>query len=512
CDDGLFCTDPDTCSQGVCTGPPRDCGEDVCDKDADECVPLPPAEEEGPQPVFLDPVEGELVYGDVVLWAGEANGRRDIESALFEYSPDGESWFLIATDLDGDETPAVCGFVYDDSASLPFGFERSPPVEGWNATWDTTGLSDGDYLVRVNLTDGESEVGTEMIELKLESTPPIPVIVRPSYEEAVNGTVNISIDILDEDVIWLNITLFPVPDYYEKGVTNKSQHNYGLGQGPNGTNIGDMYCGPTSAASCFDYWADNGYPAIKKYPNGSAMNQSEFVEALADLMNTTENGTYKSDFYRAVREWTRTHGDQFNVSEYRAPNFTVYQRELADKEEDVLVFMLWWGWNGTSWVRDGGHWVVGNSVNQTRNPAPRNDTHWVDLMNPWTGTVVQKRMRDDGWIEWTEGRLWGEVWNIVSVPPKEDTRPVIPLGTDLSGADGWGLDWDTTLFDNGYYFIDVRAMDSTGHSGEATTLVRVHNEISDPCEPADHVLISEVLYDSPNNEPYGEWVELYNPT
>jgi hypothetical protein len=217
---------------------------------------------------------------------------------------------------------------------------------------------------------------------------------------------------------------------------------------------------------------------------------------------------------RSIREWARTHGDDFDVKEYRAPNFTVYQRELADKEEDVLVFMLWWSWNGTEWVRGGGHWVVGNSVNQTRNPAPRNDTHWVDVMDPWTGTVVQKRMRDDGWIEWTAGSLWGEVWNIVSVSPKTDTRTTIPLGTDSSPSGGWGTGWDTSMVDNGYYFIEALASYGSGVTGEAVTLVKVENqgeEPNNPCEPADHVLISEVMYDSPS-DPAAEWVELYNPT
>jgi Mg-chelatase subunit ChlD len=32
------------------------------------------------------------------------------------------------------------------------------------------------------------------------------------------------------------------------------------------------------------------------------------------------------------------------------------------------------------------------------------------------------------------------------------------------------------------------------------------------CYPADHILITEVLYDAPETDNYGEWVELYNPT
>ncbi len=43
CDDGLFCTDPDTCTSGVCGGPARDCSDtnpctlDICDEVNDKC-------------------------------------------------------------------------------------------------------------------------------------------------------------------------------------------------------------------------------------------------------------------------------------------------------------------------------------------------------------------------------------------------------------------------------------------------------------------------------------------
>ena len=48
CDDGLFCTEPDGCEMGVCTGPPRDCSGagDICnsggcDEAMDMCTGLP---------------------------------------------------------------------------------------------------------------------------------------------------------------------------------------------------------------------------------------------------------------------------------------------------------------------------------------------------------------------------------------------------------------------------------------------------------------------------------------
>jgi len=53
CDDGAWCTEADQCTEGVCTGQDRDCGErdgyDVwCDEDADSCVfdEVPPASDD----------------------------------------------------------------------------------------------------------------------------------------------------------------------------------------------------------------------------------------------------------------------------------------------------------------------------------------------------------------------------------------------------------------------------------------------------------------------------------
>ncbi|MBW1811263.1 MAG: hypothetical protein JRJ87_23940 [Deltaproteobacteria bacterium] len=51
CDDGLYCTDPDTCTGGICSGPARNCSgagdqcnNGVCDDDLDVCEPDPVAD------------------------------------------------------------------------------------------------------------------------------------------------------------------------------------------------------------------------------------------------------------------------------------------------------------------------------------------------------------------------------------------------------------------------------------------------------------------------------------
>jgi hypothetical protein len=54
CDDGLYCTNPDQCTSGVCGGDPRSCdglddqcNQGACDEDGDQCVPNPINEGQG---------------------------------------------------------------------------------------------------------------------------------------------------------------------------------------------------------------------------------------------------------------------------------------------------------------------------------------------------------------------------------------------------------------------------------------------------------------------------------
>lgn len=80
CEDGLFCTDGDTCEVGLCAGGPRDCSDgdlctqDTCDEDGDQCVNTP-TDCDDLNPCTTDtcnPVDGECLNVPVDCDDGQA--------------------------------------------------------------------------------------------------------------------------------------------------------------------------------------------------------------------------------------------------------------------------------------------------------------------------------------------------------------------------------------------------------------------------------------------------------
>jgi hypothetical protein len=110
----------------------------------------PAAARTGLQPVVTNPRAGEVLQGAVtVAGSSDVPGFLSAEIA-FAYSGDTtETWFLLAA--------------------------SSQPVEdGTLATWDTTTISDGDYVLRLGviLTDG-SYLDTTVPDLRVRNNTPV---------------------------------------------------------------------------------------------------------------------------------------------------------------------------------------------------------------------------------------------------------------------------------------------------------------------------------------------------
>lgn len=103
------------------------------------------------------------------------------------------------------------------------------------------------------------------------------------------------------------------------------------------------------------------------------------------------------------------------------------------------------------------------------------DSGWVtiSLADPTTTTVVEGKLREDA----GQARLWyrGQ-WMLVDImvglAPSGLTVTRQPVGFDASGADGWGVFWNTdALAEDSLYFLTVTVSDGSGHSGMASALV-----------------------------------------
>ncbi len=90
-----------------------------------------------PEPEIVNPPDGAIVTGWVMIEANEASGADDVMSTLFEFTPDTITWVEIGKDIDG--------------------------TDGWWLEWDTFSVPDGFYVVRATMTDSAGNTGVDEI-------------------------------------------------------------------------------------------------------------------------------------------------------------------------------------------------------------------------------------------------------------------------------------------------------------------------------------------------------------
>ncbi len=90
-----------------------------------------------PIPIIVHPPPGIVVLDWVLIDVVEASGADDVGSTLFEVSPDGAIWIEIGVDND--------------------------PTDGWWMEWDSRSVSDGEYFIKVTMTDFAGNEGTDEV-------------------------------------------------------------------------------------------------------------------------------------------------------------------------------------------------------------------------------------------------------------------------------------------------------------------------------------------------------------
>lgn len=439
------------------------------------------------QPYIIDPSNGTNVYFNINISATELTNPESISEATFEYSVNGINWVYIGTDTNGTiEAKAT------NQISYQYGI--------WTAYWIIASLSEGWYYLRVTMTNTTLHTGQDQVQIYVDPTPPIPTIIKPTLVDGlwatVTGTVFQAIT-ADENVVSMKVEYLPVPTYYNKSVPRKNQHDYGPLKGKPGTPEydADSSCGPASAGACLWYFA-------KKYPliygdlikeGGKELNQTELIDRLhnATYTNCKENcpkrrsdGVSDGNMQKGLEEWIKRHGGCLTVELVKKENFTFkkYVTELLESE-DLLV-------------STDSHWMVGNSVNLTKNA---NDTYNVDFMDPWTGKYITVKMKKDGSFSWDPVKQSEKNGN----PRPKDTMFVIcpcsdkgvvpwtPIGIDSYGADGWSVSWDTSgLTPCTWYLIRVTMTDANGRKGIDKVLVHIKKPVGGFSTVVDELSLS----------------------
>ena len=424
-------------------------------------------------PYFITPRDDYLLYEPTDIWITGSDSSNVIYSEFY-YSTDGEDWTLIAADEDGSE-----GLVGGEEIQV------TGQGDGWTCNWDISDLEENWYYIRANMYLEDDTLGQKDIYIYVDSTPPIPTIVSPSNEETVNGEVLIDITKSDEDVQNILLEILTAEDYYEKGVELKDQHHYCHNM--SGKNLSSVACGPTAAASCLKYWADNGYSDIMKDPStGNAITQTQLVEKLAELMQTNESGTYDSKFIKGIRDYldyvglgeSNSNGLIVNVETNDSKlTFRRYKDELEAYKEDVL-WKVKWNWDSTNNRWGNAHWLTANSVNDTLTNDTDGDglkEHTADFMNP-AGYMMNVTMNTDGTFIHPKLNKWIYPDTLVTVSEKSSAElGWSELGEPYETDTGWSYVWDTTSISDGFYFIRATLFDSDGWMGNDMVLVKVEN-------------------------------------
>jgi hypothetical protein len=97
-----------------------------------------------PAPMIVGPLQDEVISGTVLVNVTETTNATDIRNCTLYYSTDSAIWNYIGTDANG--------------------------LDGWNVTWDTTLVSNGNYWLKAEMADNLGNTASSMISVNVQNT------------------------------------------------------------------------------------------------------------------------------------------------------------------------------------------------------------------------------------------------------------------------------------------------------------------------------------------------------
>jgi hypothetical protein len=441
---------------------------------------LPPA----PSAQFIAPESGQLLGATVDLWANDAAGSDIIERADFEVYRN-NTWTNIGSDA------------LDDPV-LRNGVTASGAGNGLSLAWNTTGLTEGDYQLRVLLTDTLGRKDTTVVPVRIDPTPPFPAIQQPSLGQNVCGNLLVRVVCPDENLSFVSFEKKAVTKELSLPITIINQRLGGdMNNNPNDGNpasngeFGDYCAGPASAAMAVKYWYGKGYSGILT-EGTSVLSDVQLMARLFSAMNVEDNmGTLDEEFVAGLRGYILSHGSQFQLYVDRGPTMNRLLSWLGDLEYAVMV-----GVSGTP-----GFWLCAAGYNGL---IGTDGCFTFRMANPLTGAAALYKVKDEGGKAWLMyGSTWKEIDLIVGLVPNDWSVARSAVGIDAYGSDGWGFYWETNqLSADSLYFLDATAVDATANVGTSSVLVQNSCTVSLPGDvnndgavnAVDVVFLSNFLY------------------
>ncbi len=442
-------------------------------------------------------------YSDIALRTEEFGPFIEVSAELITNVPHEISHAVFSWRLAGTPDPFVeFGVDTDGSAPRLSTTQEMGNGDGWNALFDTSVLppeeTEVEFLVDFfpklmpggKYGDGTTvfvgSFGPDFYEFERDSLG----YFRPDSIHAI------PVLFYDDWIAFRELRVLPLlPDYHR---TLVPIDQLGLG-----TPLDSVSCGPTAAASCLKYWADNGYPEIE-HPEGDTskpeMTPEQIARELQGVMGTDSSGTSVGGVMDGIEDYLDNHGlDGWEVEGWAVENaddLAEMFEEFEADSEDVIILM-----QDTTAAGDTiGHAVTMGSKTSSFYEVITEELmigcirHNVDFMDPWGGgsTADNEYPVDydangqpttSGYSLGGQGNAW--IFGYIKVSPPEDGGG----GGSLMAAklsDAWitvdsgppatppgipdTLYWDTSGFDGGVYIIELR---STTPSGLMKRVVRL---------------------------------------
>ncbi len=437
----------------------------------------------GPEPApaarFVNPVDGQFLGDRIDLWANDAAGSSIIDRAQFQYFNSGE-WYDI-------------GYDASDDPQLRDGVDPSGFGNGLSYLWNTTGLSENDYDLRVIISDTLGRADTAGVTDYIDPTPPFPTITQPAFAQNVCNGATVSITCPDEDIAYMSFERKSIPKDFSLPIQIVSQYIGGDANGnPGDGNLvsngeyGDYCSGPAAAAMAVKLWAGRGYPYLTNEA-GANMSDTLVMKRLFEAMNIRENlGAYDEEMISGLKTYIIAHYDLFDLPIDRSPTMAELYSWMGDYGYAVMV-----GISGTP-----GFWMTAaGSVGMT--DAFGHAT--IKMADPITATIATYPIKEDAgklWIFYDS--VWREISIIVGMVARNWTVTRLSIGGDVIGTDGWGFDWNTqSLSEDSLYFMYASVNDVAGHKGFSSVLIQKDctiNGISGDINHDSQVNAADVVY------------------
>jgi hypothetical protein len=429
-----------------------------------------------PKLTITYPTASEILSGIVTITASVIDSNNDIDTkgVGFYYSTDQMNWYLI------------------DSAATP----SSDQV--YEVTWDTSTLDDGStYYIKANVTDLELNYAQDITAaFTLDNIfPPSINFIYPQMDDIVNGTITINASAVDssQDLIGggINNTKGMEFFYSEDGIT---WHLIGVDTVPDGTGIYNI---TWSTIGFVDgqFWLKVNVTDLDGFSVEDMIRiyiDNPTVEPMCNLLHPNAtvmevNGTLTVSAIAFDRD---NDINSSGVSFYYSEDDTKWTFIDNDPTPDLfLVYETTWD---TTTVADGWYSIkalvtdntsLSNSSVSNQFLVHNSQLNWpqVNVTKPKKGELVKLNAKLEAEAYDLDGNINSEGISFYYSSDKINWIFIDKTNIPSSGRTSFTAIWDTTTVDDGRYWVNASATDTTNLTGwDISDEFFVHNAQLNP--------------------------------